>query len=37
MLIGASKDEQDAADLVKKAQGDDSDEDEKNNEEGMDL
>ena len=37
MLIGQSKDEPDIADLVKKAQGDDSEEGEEDNEEGMDL
>jgi translation initiation factor 2 subunit 1 len=37
MLIGSSKDEPDIADLVKKAQEDESDEGEEDNEEGMDL
>ena len=37
MLIGSSKDEPDAAELMKKAQGDDSDEGEEDNEEGMDF
>ena len=37
MLIGSTKDEPDVADLVKKAAGEDSEEGEEDNEEGMDF
>lgn len=37
MLIGSSKDEPDVAELQRKADGDESDEGEEDNEEGMDL